>query len=247
MEEFYIGDPDYQQGHWQLQNLPDNCAVVAQASILSQFGFDVSMDEATYVAMANGWYSPGFGTSPDDLGNVLEAYGVPTHSVDFASIEQLAAELQQGHRVLVGVNSGELWDQGPMAEFWNWFNEVTGRDSSTFTPADHAVAVTGLDLSDLSHPKVILNDPGEPDGAGQVYPLDRFMDAWENSDFHYTSTSMAPGGAGPIDFDIARFLGLGTTVAGVSFGLDPITADMAGDFVNSLVSNTDWDAVLAAI
>jgi hypothetical protein len=247
MQEFFIGDPDYQMEHWELQNLPDNCGVVAQSSILSQFGLDVSMDEATYVAMANGWYTPGFGTSPDDLGNVLEAYGVPTHSVDYATIEQLAAELQQGHRVLVGVNSGELWEQGPMADFWNWFNEVTGRDSSTLAPADHAVAVIGLDLSDLGNPQVILNDPGHPDGAGQTYPLDQFMDAWENSDFHYTSTSIAPMGTGPLEFNIAQFLGWGTTAAGVAFGFDPITANAAGVVVNSIVSDTNWDAVLTAI
>lgn len=247
MNEFFIGDPDYQQLHWEHQNLPDNCAIVAQSSILSQFGIDVTMDEATYVAAANGWYVPGIGTSPNDLGSVLEAYGVPTHSVEDASIEQMASELQQGHRVLVGVNSDELWDQGPMAEFWNWFKEAFGFDNSSFSPADHAVAVTGIDLSDINNPQVILNDPGHPDGAGQPYPLDRFMDAWENSDFHYTSTSIAPTGTGPLEFDIAQFLGWGTSVAGVAFGLDPITANAAGDLVNSLVSSTDWDAVLASI
>ena len=245
--EFFIGDPDYQQDYWELQNLPDNCAVAAQSSILSQFGIDVSMDEATYVAMANGWYAPGFGMSPDDLGNILEVYGVPTHSVEYATIEQLASELQQGHRVLVGVNSDELWDQGTKGDFWNWFQEVSGRDTSTFSPADHAVAVTGLDLSDINNPQVILNDPGHPDGAGQTYPLDQFMDAWENSDFHYTSTSISPMGTGPLDFNIAQFLGWGVSVAGVTFGFEPVTASVAGDFVNSLVSNADWDSILTTI
>ncbi len=245
--EFHIGDPDFQQDYWELQNMPDNCAIAAQTSILNQFGIDVSMDEANYVAVSNGWYSPGFGTSPDDLGNILEAYGIPTHAVENASVQQLANELQQGHRVLVGVNSDDLWDTGPMSEFWNWVGEIFGLDTSTFTPADHAIAVTGLDLSDIDNPQVIINDPGHPEGAGHSYPLDQFMDAWENSDFHYVSTSLAPGGASPLDFDIADYLGWGTTVAGVALGLDPISANAAGQFVNSLVENTDWDTVLASI
>jgi hypothetical protein len=246
--DFYIGDPELEMTHWELQNLPDNCAVAAQTSILNQYlRHDISMDEATYVAVSNGWYAPGFGTAPEDLGNILEAYGIPTHSVANASIEQLAAELQQGHRVIVGVNSGQLWDQGPLAEFWNWVNAAFGRDTSTLSPADHAIAVTGLDLSDLNNPMVIVNDPGHPDGAGQAYPLDRFMDAWENSDFHYTATSIPPDGGAPPAFSIAEFLGWGTTAAGAAMGLDPISAVQAGNLVHHLVESADWDLLLATI
>ena len=48
--------------------------------------------------------------------------------------------------------------------------------------------MTGFDVSDPDHPMVIVNDPGSPDGQGAAYPLDRFMDAWENSNFHMTAT-----------------------------------------------------------
>ncbi len=245
--EFYIGDPHAQLNHWEHQNMPDNCAVAAQSSILNQFGFDVSLDEANYVAVSNGWYVPGFGTSTDDVGNLLEAYGVPTHSVENASIEQLAGELQQGHSVIVSVNSGQLWDQGPMAEFWNWLVKAFGLDNSASSPADHAVVVTGIDLSDMKNPQVIINDPGHPDGAGKLYPLDRFMDAWENSDFHYTATSVPPGDSGAVAFNIGEFLGWGTTAAAYAAGFDPASAMQAGQFVHSLVNDTDWDAVLASI
>ncbi len=246
--DFYIGDPDNQTQFWEPQNSNDTCAIVAQTSILNQFLDDpISQDEATYVAASNGWYQPGTGTMPDDVGNLLQAYGVPVHSVDNASIEQLASELQQGHRVIVGLNSDQLWDQGPLSDFWNWVIQEFGFDNSTFQPADHAVVVTGLDLSDIDNPKVIINDSGAPDGAGHSYPLDRFMDAWENSDFNYVATSIAPNGGGPPNIDIGQFLGWGATTAGLVMGLDPISAISAGRFVDSLVTNTDWDSVLSNI
>jgi len=246
--EFTIGDPHHQADYWQPQDLPDNCAVAAQTSILNQYlDHPISQDEANYVAIANGWYNPGQGTPQEDMGNLLQAYGVPVHSVDHASIEQIASELQQGHQVIVGVNSDQLWDQGPLADFWNWVIKEFGFDNSTFQPADHAVAVTGLDLSDIHNPKVVINDSGVPDGAGHTYPLDRFMNAWENSDFNYVATSMAPVGGGGPDFDIGHFLGWETTIAATAMGLDPISASVAGGFVDSLVHNTDWDKVLANI
>ena len=48
--------------------------------------------------------------------------------------------------------------------------------------------MTGFDVSDPDNPMVIVNDPGHPDGQGHAYPLDRFMDAWENSNFIMTAT-----------------------------------------------------------
>lgn len=65
----YIGDPDFQNNYWEMQDLPDNCAVAAQTSIINQFlDDDVSLEESTYVAFSNGWYQPGFGTSVEDSG-----------------------------------------------------------------------------------------------------------------------------------------------------------------------------------
>lgn len=229
--------------------MDDNCAVAAQTTILNQYlDHQITLDEANYVAFSNGWYSPGFGTSPQDMGNLLEAYGISTHSIDHGTVQQLAQELQQGHRVIVGVNSSQLWDQGPMAEFWNWIIKVFGLDTAQFSPADHAIVVTGIDLSDLHNPQVIINDSGTADGAAHSYPLDRFMDAWENSDFNYVATSTPPSGGGSLDFDIGTFLGWGTTlVASASFGLDPVTAGVAGELVATLVDNFDWDNLLSTI
>jgi len=243
--EFTIGDPDYQTHFWQQQDRNDNCAVAAQTDILNQYlDHPVSLDETNYVAMTNGWYHPGYGTNPDDMGNLLQAYGVPCHTVEGASIEQLAGELQNGHRVIVGVDSGDLWNKGPLHEFWHWTIKEFGLDNSTFNPADHAVVVTGIDLSNIHNPQVILNDSGDPNGAEHMYPLDQFIDAWKGSDFHYVATSIPPGGATGVDFDIGKYIGVGTTIGAET---DPINSGIAGQFVDSVINNVDWDKVLANI
>jgi hypothetical protein len=243
----HIGDPDYQTDHWELQQLPDNCAVVAQTGILTQFGIDITQADATYIALENGWYEPGFGTSADDLGKILEASGVSVHHVDNASIFDLATELQEGHRVLVGVNSSELWQQGPEADFWNWVIEKFGFDKPQFDPADHAICVTGIDTSDPKNPEVIINDPGHPDGAGARYPLDRFVDAWENSGFHYVATDHSPAGATIPTFDIGDFLGIGTTLAVAALTGDVIAASQAGEFVDQLCNEVNWDRIIVNV
>ena len=184
-----IGNPEEQAEFWEQQSLDDSCAIMAQVSLLNQFGVDLTESQAVYESAANGWYTPGSGTQPCDVGNLMELHGVPTHDVQNATVADLAAELKQGHGVIVGVRSSELWDQGLLAEFKQWLCKVFGFDNSTYNPADHAVTVTGIDVSDLSNPMVIINDSGCADGAGHPYPLEKFLDAWENSDFTYIATN----------------------------------------------------------
>ena len=167
-----------------------------------------------------------------------------------ADITDLARELQQGHGIIVGVNSGELWSQGILAELRSWLIENLGLDNAAFTQADHAVVVTGMDFSDPGNPLVILNDSGMPDGAGAAYPLDRFMDAWENSGFFYTATdvSLPPDQArGLGGFDVGDFLGLGTSfVVGAMTGSQDI-AVVAGTLVDHVADQIDWDSILRSI
>ena len=246
----YIGDPEHQVADWQFHGLPDNCAVAAQTSIIYQFlpHHDLTMDQADYIAAANGWYHPGAGgTAPDDVGKLFEAFDIPYHRVENASLPQLVNELQDGHRVIVGVHSAELWEQGPLAELWNWIIKAFGLDNSTFNPADHAVCVTGVNVSDPAHPMVVLNDPGDPHGAGHEYPLDRFMDAWKNSDFFYVATDASPLGATGPGLDLGDLLGIGTSFVVAANGVDIPTAMDAGLLVSEICHNVNWDNILAAI
>jgi hypothetical protein len=241
--EYFIGDPGSQMDNWIYQNTADNCAVAAETSIINQFiDGGISLDDASYISATNGWYQPGLGTNPDEIGNLMDLSGIPNHSVMNATIEQLAIELQNGHGVIVGVNADELWDQGVLNDIKQFFLDAFGVDN--VNPANHAVVVTGIDLSDPDKPKVIINDSGTPNGAAVKYPLDQFADAWENSGFYYTATDM-PIPSSPYEtpssmgFDVGDFLGLATTL----FTGDPVT----GEIVNMVADEVDWDSVLESI
>lgn len=242
--EYYIGNPGAQFDDWIFQDA-DNCAVAAETSIINQFGGEhMSLDDASYISASHGWYQPGEGTQPDEIGNLMDLAGIPNHAVQGATMDQLAMELQNGNGVIVAVNADELWDEGIWNDIKQFFLDAFGLDTSDFNPADHAVVVTGIDVSDPDHPMAIINDSGVPNGAAVRYPLDQFTDAWQNSGFFYTATDMPIPNAphdtpNNIGFDVGDFLGLGTTL----MTGDPTT----GMIVNEIADQIDWDSVLQSI
>ena len=173
-----LGVPNAQADFWDMQEFADNCEPTSESFIIRQFGFDgISTNDFAYISQANGWYMPGGGTSPEHMGDLMDLFGIDNHTIENASLEELANEIANGHGVIVGVNAGQLWDQGPLQELFNWASKAFGFDNPVDAPADHALCVTGFDVSDPDHPMVIVNDPGHPNGQGASYPLDRFMDA----------------------------------------------------------------------
>lgn len=170
-----IGTPDnpYQQAY------NDSCAIKSQQLILNEFGVDVTEDQLVQYSAEHGWYD-GNGTAMEDVGKILADAGIPcTQSVD-ANVYDLANELAQGHKVIVAVDSGELWDNGIL----DWLKDIFMGD----TP-DHALIVAGIDMTDPDNPMVILTDPGTGQPA-QPYPLDQFMDAWGDSQNFMVSTNV---------------------------------------------------------
>lgn len=177
---FTIGTPELDAGTWNQQTTDFTCAVVSQQSILSSFGLEVSEAQLVYDATVNGWLSDQ-GTSPDDVGALLEYYGIPTHSVQSATIDNLATELAMGHKVIVGLDSGELWG-----------TDSPDEDALIGEMADHAVQVTGITRDSDGQVYVHINDTGTPDGGGTVYTWEQFSDAWADSGNRYVATSHAP-------------------------------------------------------
>jgi len=163
------------------QGYQDTCAIRSQQLILNDFGIPVTEDELVQVAVNNDWYTPGGGTSPDDANKLLEYFNVDTNVVQNANIFSLTNELAQGHRVIVGVDSGELWEPGLDENLEDLYGEIP----------DHALIVAGIDTTDPDHTTVHLMDPG----TGQIsasYPLDQFMDAWSDSNCMMISTVEPP-------------------------------------------------------
>lgn len=169
------------------QEYLDNCAIKCQHLILEEFGIEVSAEELARMAYMNGWYAPGRGTYMDDVGNILEAYGIEVTHYDNANIFNLVSELAQGRQIIIAVDSGGLWSN----------NEVI-RDLVHYYPnlyadgiADHAVLVSGVNIADPNNPVVIITDPGTGQIAAE-YPLADFLAAWEDSGFRMVSTNVSP-------------------------------------------------------
>jgi len=182
-----IGHPDQDATRWDgQQTFSDDCAIRAQQFIIELYSGQ-KLDEQALVADAygHGWYHPGSGTSLQDMDKELIEHGIPANMYEHANVSELANELAQGHRVIIAVDSSELWHGTP-----------TGA-------ADHAVVVSGIDTSDPSNPQVIVSDPGVPNGAEDRYPLAQFIQAWQGSDFYMVATDQpAPQGTpGMQNFD----------------------------------------------
>ncbi|MEV6397168.1 C39 family peptidase [Streptomyces sp. NPDC051907] len=184
-----LGDPGGAMETWQQHTGDNACAIGAQGMVLEYLtGQEFSEEQLTQEAASMGWFDVSSGTSPDDVGNLLEYHGVPVEHVEGASLEQLQQVVAGGGAAIVGVDSSEIWTAGhdPSDEPVGMVPGVAGQD------ADHAVWVTGFDNSDPAHPMVILNDSGHPDGQGLAVPLDEFMGAWQDSG----NLLVSAGGAG---------------------------------------------------
>ena len=160
-------DPSVFQGN------ENSCAIHSQYHVLKDYGYTGTIEDLKQEAIDNGWYDPATGTSPENVGKLLEAHGVPCNVYVNANEYNLISELAQGKRVIVGLDSGEIWEgEGVLQDFWE---KITGGG------ADHAVVVSGINTADPDNIKVVLTDSGAGHAAIE-YPLDQFMDAWKDGE-----------------------------------------------------------------
>lgn len=189
-----------------LQLYSDTCAIKSQQLILNEFGVPCSESELIDFSVEKGWYD-GHGTRIEDVGNLLEQAGIQCTRTFDANIFNIMNELARGHKVIVGVDSGELVGN----RFHEWMEDFFVGESP-----DHALLVTGIDTSDPDNIKVIVTDPGTGE-IGRAYPVEQFMEAWADSDFFMCSTDIPapPTAPGMENFDYLT--GHLATVAGMDF------------------------------
>lgn len=164
------------------QYYPDTCAFQSQALILNEYGINVTQEDLIQIAKEQGWYVDGYGTPIDKVGKMLEYFGVDTSITEGNNIFNLVNELAQGHRVLVTVDSGELWNPGWKESLEDW---ISGKK------ADHALLVVGANTSDPDNIQIIVTDPGNGN-TQYAYSEKQFLDAWKDSNCYMTSTNVSP-------------------------------------------------------
>ena len=166
------------------QYYDDTCAIRSQQIIMRDYGVDISEHNLRNIAIENGWYTPDEGTALQDVGKLLNLAGINCHQSMNNTVYDLVGELSQGHRVIVGVDSGELWEStvpGQMGETLEDYLGISG--------ADHALIVAGVDVNpnDPKDMKVVLTDPGSGDLRIE-YKMEEFLDAWKDSNCFMVST-----------------------------------------------------------
>lgn len=169
-----FGLPTYDENSDNIhQAHDDTCAIKSQEIIMNAAGLNVTEEELRTEAIQNGWYVPGVGTRMEDVGMLMEAHGMEVKQQLHGSIVNLAVELSKGHPIIVGVDSGELWNPGASETF---------EDFIKGPGADHALIVGGISFNDdFSGGIVNLIDPGTGDFA-IGYDAAQFCDAWNDSD-----------------------------------------------------------------
>ena len=155
-----------------LQQYDDTCAIKSQQLILESYGIDVSEQDLRNEAIKYGWYAPGLGTPMEDVGNLLENHGMEVHRYVNASVSDISNELSKGHQVIVGVDSGELWNAGIGETF---------EDLIFGEQADHALIVSGIVVDPFTaEQNILLTDPGTGDVCME-YSVGQFEEAWDDS------------------------------------------------------------------
>ncbi len=162
----------------------DTCAIRCQELILRQFtGVGVPEKILAEEAHVHEWFTDDRGTSPGDVGNLLELHGIPVNRYQHGNVYKLTAELAKGHKVIIGVDSHEHRVKPIPHEI----HHALGLGG----PADHAIVVAGIDTSDPHTVHVIVSDPGSGEAAAR-YPIQDFIASWRGSDFFMVATQEPP-------------------------------------------------------
>lgn len=158
---------------WHQQTTPFTCGIVSSEMIMKMFGLDISESELVFEATSEGLLTEN-GMTIEGIQKILNNHNIEAH-INRGDIQDLANELNAGHKIIIPLDSGEIW--GSDSRFEDLFDER----------ADHAVVLTGIDY-DTIPPKVILNDPGHTDGKAMAVDMPKFIDAWNDSSNYYLST-----------------------------------------------------------
>lgn len=162
------GDPSAAAPYWRQQHSSD-CGEMAVADVVGQItGHEPTEDEITgaaenipSVSHPGPIYHPGGRTSNRDLAPLLAHYGIQADAVH-TNTGALARDLDQGRKVIVGLNDRVIW------------NKPGDR-----TQENHFVVVIGIDTgAGVVH----MNDSGIKAGRDEQVSIGTFEAAWAASD-----------------------------------------------------------------
>ena len=142
---------------WHIRESDDSAVISCQKFIIEEY----LGKQADFVCELNqDVYS-------ENTGDILEFYGIDTHSEYDADFRLIENAFDAGNRIIVHLNSLSLNSSyNGVYPMWN---------------ANHMVEIIGVDKSNPDTLKVIINDPDAEDGCGKAVDYDIFSKAWHMS------------------------------------------------------------------
>ena len=159
------GEPGAAAPYWRYQQQDYDCGEMAVADVVGEItGHQPTEDEVTAAAAnvpsvnhSGPIYRPASRTSNSDLSVLLAHYGIQASSVH-TNTDALIQDLDQGRKVIVGLNDKIIW------------NKPGDR-----TVENHFAVVSGIDTrAGMVH----LNDTGSSVGRDEQVSMANFEQAW---------------------------------------------------------------------
>ena len=143
----------------------NRCNIRCEQYVLQKFGIKASEKELTRKAASAKWLKEG-GTPLFQMGNLCADYGLSVARQYNATINDITSALANDYEVLVAVDSGEIDGDHGAEEL---------EDAFVGKIPDHALVILSIEGNE-----VVCYNPlhGE---APQIIPLDRFVNAWNDS------------------------------------------------------------------
>lgn len=148
------------------QNDTDNlCVIRCEGIALRHFGYNISDEELLRESKEEGWLQSS-GTSFKDIGKLSLKHGLQVFHFENSSIESIREKLTNGYIVIAFIDEGELTG-----------DYVQERDEDQFIGGcpDHVVIV-----KNITDKNIEILDSYTPEQL-DAYPLDKFLDAWNDS------------------------------------------------------------------
>lgn len=124
---------------------------------------------------------------------IFDAYNVESHTGYASNFAEIIEELNAGNGIVAYIDAKELWNSKDNSLLARIIRSGWVPLDYARTVQNHAVWITGLDVSDPENPVMIINDSGDQDdGAGARYPLKDFIASFEDAEFVYQATGKPP-------------------------------------------------------
>lgn len=151
------------------------CDIRCEGYALRKFGIDVSDEQLESDAREHGWLTDN-GTKLMNVGNLCELHNLHVSRQIEANLRDVKESLLKEQTVIVSVDEGELVGNEVLEDY---------EDRAIGKFPDHVVIITAYDEQSQT---ITIFDPNTPQVSDQ-YPVDQFMDAWNDSNNYMITVS----------------------------------------------------------